>query len=159
MRKSNCGSKLILLPQFFVFGKEETMAYPGRQNIYAATIRRMVQEALEAQEAQFRQDHRGDSDEQLLSYLHSWAMRLQHTPWPGEIPGGSFIQQRFGSWNRALALARLPLPRTANQSRSFARVRAETEKQKEIYRQRKMEKKAQANQKRIHQASGKKPGE
>ena len=26
------------------------MAYPGRQNIYEATIRRMVQEALEQQE-------------------------------------------------------------------------------------------------------------
>ena len=116
------------------------MAYPGRQNIYEATIRRMVQEALEQQEQDFRQQHAQDSDEQLLAYLRAWAIRKQHTPWPGEIVGGKFIQERFGSWNRALLLARLPAPKTANQSKSFARVREETEKQKEIYRQRKAKK-------------------
>ena len=33
------------------------MAYPGRQNIYEATIRRMVQQALEDQEQEFREQH------------------------------------------------------------------------------------------------------
>ena len=56
------------------------MAYPGRQNIYEATIRRMVQEALEQQEQDFRQQHAEDSDEQLLAYLRAWAIRKQHTP-------------------------------------------------------------------------------
>ena len=50
------------------------MGYPGRQNIYDAIIRRMVQEALELQEQQFRQEHGSDPDEQLLSYLRSCAM-------------------------------------------------------------------------------------
>ena len=130
------------------------MAYPGRQNIYEATIRRMVQEALEQQEADFRQQHAEDSDEQLIAYLRAWAVRKQHTPWPGEIVGGTFIEERFGSWNRVLALARLPVPRTANQSASFARIKEETERQKELYRRKKAEKK-QLAQKRLAQQAAK----
>ena len=130
------------------------MAYPGRQNIYEATIRRMVQEALEQQEADFRQQHAEDSDEQLIAYLRAWAIRKQHTPWPGEIVGGTFIEERFGSWNRVLALARLPVPRTANQSASFARIKEETERQKELYRRKKAEKK-QLAQKRLAQQAAK----
>ena len=135
------------------------MAYPGRQNIYEATIRRMVLEALEQQEKMFREEHESDTDTELLMYLRACAIRLHHSPWPGEIVGGKYIQERFGSWNRALLLARLPAPKTANQSKSFARVREETEKQKEIYRQRKAEKKVLANQRRLQQEAKKKHSE
>ena len=131
------------------------MTYPGRQNIYEATIRRMVLQELERQEQEFRQRHGTDPDEQLLAYLRMRAAALHHTPWPGEIVGGKYIQERFGSWDRALALARLPAPATANQIRSFARVQEETKRQKEIYRKRKTEKKALANQKRLQQAARK----
>ena len=129
------------------------MAYPGRQNIYDASIRRMVLEALARQEEEFRQAHGADSDEQLLSYLRGWAFRLNHTPWPGEIPGGSLIQERFGSWPRALALAKLPAPKTPNQNNAFARYQTEVERQKEIYKHRKAEKKALAAQRRNRQAA------
>ena len=127
------------------------MGYPGRQNIYDAIIRRMVQEALELQEKQFQKEHGTDTDEQLLTYLRSCAVKLNHTPWPGEILGGSLIEQRFGSWERALALARLPDSQTLNQSKNFARVRQETEKQKEVYRQRKAEKKVLSAKRRAEQ--------
>ena len=132
------------------------MSYPGRQNIYEAAIRRMVQEALAEEEQEFRQQHEADTDEQLLSYLRSWAFRLHHTPWPGEIVGGSYIEERFGSWNSALTLAKLPAPRTANQSKSFARVQKVTQEQKERYTQRKAEKKMRSAQKRAQQAAKKK---
>ena len=132
------------------------MAYPGRQNIYEATIRRMVREALTQQEQEFRQQHETDTDAQLLAYLRAWAIRKHHAPWPGEIVGGSFIQERFGSWDRALAMARLPMPKTANRSQSFVRVQEETQNQKEIYRQRKAEKKALAQERLAQQAAKKK---
>ena len=45
------------------------MGYPGRHNIYEATIRRMVLAALEAQELRFRQEHEMDTDEELLDLL------------------------------------------------------------------------------------------
>ena len=155
MQKSNCGSKLSLLPQFFIW-EGKNMAYPGRQNIYEATIRRMVREALTQQEQEFRQQHETDTDAQLLAYLRAWAIRKQRAPWPGEIVGGSFIQERFGSWDRALAMARLPMPKTANRSQSFVRVQEETQNQKEIYRQRKAEKKALAQERLAQQAAKKK---
>ena len=135
------------------------MAYPGRQNIYESTIRRMVQTALDEQEQQFRQQHETDTDEQLLAYLRSCAEQLHHTPWPGEIAGGPLIQNRFGTWPQALALAKLPVPRTANQSKSFARVQEETERQKELYRQQKAEKKQRAAQRRALQDAQKKQTE
>ena len=131
------------------------MGYPGRHNIYEATIRRMVTQALESQEQEFAQLHETDSDKQLLAYLRKCALRLNHTPWPGEIVGGQFIEKRFGTWQQALSLAKLPAPITANQQQHFARIREETERQKEAYRQHKAEKKLLA-QKRLAQQAAKK---
>ena len=107
------------------------MAYPGRQNIYEATIRRMVQQALEQQEQEFREQHKDDTDEALLMYLRACAIRLHHTPWPGEIVGGKLIQERIGSWERAVMLAALPTPCGPNQQKNYERVQEETERQKE----------------------------
>ena len=131
------------------------MAYPGRHNIYEVAIRRMVQQALQQQEESFREQHESDTDQQLLLYLRAWAVRLHHTPRPGEIQGGSLIQERFGSWERAVLLARLPAPRGLNQQKYFARVQEETERQKEVYRRKKAEKKILAQQ-RIAQQGAKK---
>ena len=135
------------------------MAYPGRQNIYEATIRRMVQEALEQQEQEFREQHKEDTDQELLMYLRVCAIRLHHTPWPGEIVGGKLILERIGSWERAVMLAKLPAPRTANQQKNFARVQEETERQKEVYRKRKAEKKILAQQRIAQQGAKKKKEE
>ena len=132
------------------------MAYPGRHNIYEATIRRMVQQALELQEQEFREQHKEDADSELLMYLRACATRLHHTPWPGEIVGGSMILERMGSWDRAVFLAKLPAPRGQNQQKYFARVQEETEQQKEIYRKRKAEKKILAQQRIAKQGAKKK---
>ena len=115
----------------------------------------MVREALEQQEQAFRQQHETDTDEELLEYVRAWADRLHRTPWPGEIVGGNVIQERFGSWNRVLALAKLPAPQTLNQMRAFTRIQEETEKQKELYRQRKAEKREMAQKRTAEQAEKK----
>ena len=94
-------------------------------------------------------------DTELLMYLRACAIRLHHSPWPGEIVGGSYIEERFESWNRALALAKLSAPHTANQTKTFVRFPEEVARQKEIYRQRKAEKKVLA-QKRLAQQAAKK---
>ena len=132
------------------------MAYPGRHNIYEATIRRMVLQALEDQEQTFKKEHRADTDEQLLVYLHAAAIRLRHSPWPGEIVGGSYIEERFETWYRALQMAKLPEPSTPNKQKSFARFQEEVERQKEAYRQRKAEKKILAQKRLAQQAVRKK---
>lgn len=122
------------------------MAYPGRNNIYEATIKRMVNAALEAQEQEFRLIHGADTDEQLLTYLCRCAKELGHTPWLREIVGGSLIEQRFGTWQNALRNANLPAPGTPDKVSGFARIQAETQRQKEIYRQKKAEKKQRSQQ-------------
>ena len=132
------------------------MGYAGRNNIYDGVIRKMVTQALEAREAEFRQLHAADTDQQLLEYLRSWAISQRHSPWPGEILGGTVIQERFGSWERALDSAGLPHPRGENKPGTFLRVQQEEELQKEIYRQRKAEKKAQAVKRQNQQAARKK---
>ena len=126
------------------------MAYPGRHNIYQAAIRRMVTQALEAQEQQFRQEHEQDSDEALLNLLRNWVSVHGYTPWPGEMTGGSYLTERFGSWERLVSLAGLKVPTHPNCQQSFARVKEETERQKELYRRKKAEKK-QLAQKRLEE--------
>lgn len=122
------------------------MPHPGRNNIYEATIKRMVNEALEAQEQEFAQYRGNDSDEQLLGYLCFCASLLGHTPWPREIVGGSMIEARFGSWETALANAKLPMPTTPDKLTGFARYQEEEERQKAAYREKKAAKKQKAQQ-------------
>ena len=117
------------------------MPYPGRNNIYEATIKRMVNEALEAQEQEFAQNRGSDSDEQLLAYLQFCTQLLGHTPWPREIVGGSLIEKRFGTWQIALIKAKLPKPSTPDKTSGFARYQEQTQRQKELYREKKAAKK------------------
>ena len=121
------------------------MPHPGRNNIYEATIKRMVNEALEAQEQEFAQYRGSDSDEQLLAYLQFCTQLLGHTPWPREIVGGSLIEDRFGTWQTALIKAKLPKPSTPDKTSGFARYQEQTQRQKELYREKKAAKK-QKNQ-------------
>lgn len=132
------------------------MGYAGRQNIYEGAIRKMVTQALAAREEEFRTEHASDTDEQLLAYLRQCAQTLQHTPWPGEILGGTVIVQRFGSWEKALQAANLPRPWSENKMSTFQRVQQEEARQKEIYRQKKAEKKLLAEQRRIQQEAKRK---
>ena len=121
------------------------MPYPGRNNIYEATIKRMVNEALAAQEQEFTANRSADSDAQLLGYLCFCAGMLGHTPWPREIVGGSLIEKRFGTWQIALLKAKLPKPSIPDKTSGFARYQEETLRQKELYREKKAAKK-QKNQ-------------
>ena len=122
------------------------MPHPGRNNIYEATIKRMVNEALDAQEQEFACNRGNDSDEQLLSYLCFCTSLVGHTPWPREIVGGSLIEARFGSWQTAIVKAKLPMPTTPDKLTGFTRYMEETERQKIVYREKKAAKKQKAQQ-------------
>ena len=130
------------------------MGYAGRHNIYEATIRRMVTQALQAQEEQFRQTHEQDTDEQLLNLIRDWASVHGYTPWPDELEGGSYLKERFGSWEKLIHLAGLTPPTHPHRQQSFRRIMEETERQKELYRRKKAEKK-QLAQKRLAERSAK----
>ena len=121
------------------------MPYPGRQNIYESVIRRMVKESMEAQESEFARIRGTDTDEQLLVHLCLCAEQLGHSPWPGEMVGGSLIESRFGTWESALEKAGLCLPVTANKQTAFVRYREEVKRQQMIYRERKTAKKQRSS--------------
>ena len=130
------------------------MGYPGRQNIYEATIRRMVAQALQEQEQAFRQAHSQDTDEALLALVRQWAADHGDAPWPAELAGGSYLSERFGSWERLLRLAGLEAPAHPDRQQCFDRVREETGRQRVLYRRKKAEKK-QLAQKRIAEQAAK----
>lgn len=133
------------------------MGYAGRNNIYEATIKRMVTQALEKQEQEFLEEHSTDTDEQLLTYLQQNAIQLGHTPWPREIVGGSYIEQRFGTWKNTLCRARLSQPSIPNNLSGFTRIQEERTRQEVAYRRKKAEKKLRAQRRQAQQAKKKQP--
>ena len=131
-------------------GKESLR--PNRNAIYNAVIKRMVRESLEQKEEDFAIAHAQDSDAELLTYLRRCAAELRHSPWPREIVGWKYLTERFEDWNEMLRKAHLPMPTTPNKVSSFQLMLEETKYQKQVYRQKKEEKKAKAAQRRKLQA-------
>lgn len=126
------------------------MPTPSREEIYRAVIKKMITKALEEQECFFEQNHGDDTDQELLELLRQQAEVLGYSPKYKEIPGWRLYEQRFGSWNRALALADLA-PCGKCVLTKLSRYVEEEKRQKELYRQRKAEKKVLAEQRRIQQ--------
>ena len=124
------------------------MPAPSRNEIYQAVIKKMVTQTLEEQETRFENQHGADTDEQLLAYLKESAIKLQHSPRYKEIVGWQLIERKFGTWNDALRRAGLPTvgkyPVT-----HLPRYQEEIKRQKECYRQKKVEKKQRSIEKRI----------
>ena len=131
------------------------MPRPNRNEIYESVIRKMVMQALEEQETQFSGEHARDTDEQLLDYIRQQTEILGYAPRYKEIIGWKLISERFGNWGDAVEKAGLRI-RTSCPVSKLPRMEAEVEKQKEIYRQRKAEKKLQSEQRRLRQEARKK---
>ena len=127
------------------------MPTPSRNDIYNAVIQKMVTQALEEQEDAFEQLHKQDTEAALLLYLQTCARNLGYSPRYKEIVGWRLLEQRFGGWNEALQKAGLiPAPRYP--VTKLPRIVEETEKQKELYRQKKAEKKLKNKQRMEAQA-------
>lgn len=130
------------------------MPTPSRNDIYKAVIRKMVNQALEEQEDAFEQIPRSDPEDALVAYLQHCAEVLGYSPRYKEIVGWRLLEQRFGGWNAALQQAEL-VPAVRCPVTKLPRIIEETEKQKEIYRQRKAEKKLR-NRQRLQEQERKK---
>ena len=126
------------------------MPRPSRNEIYEAVIRKMVLQALEEQELLFTREHAADSEEHLLNYIREQAEILRYTPRYKEITGWKLITERFGSWDAAVKNAGLQAP-VACPVEKLPRIREEVRKQKELYRQKKAEKKLLSEQRRLQQ--------
>lgn len=130
------------------------MPRSSRNEIYEAVIRKMVNQAMEAQENAFLQAHEQDTDEELIGYLQFCAAELGDSPRYKEVIGWKLIRQRFGKWNAALQKAGLR-PAPACPVSKLPRIAAETQKQKERYRRIKAEKQLRNRQRLEKQAQRK----
>ena len=98
--------------------------------------------ALEARDAEFAEKHADTPLAHLAQYVGNRAELLRHTPSPCEIDGGTFIEERFGSWDAALRAACLP-PARMMKLNSTARYRKERAVQEPLFLAERKEKKRQ----------------
>lgn len=89
--------------------------------------------ALEARDAAFAEQYAEAPLPELAAYIVQQAQALRHTPASTEIDGGEFIAQRFGGWERAVAAAGLPMPKTTPALKNTARYRAEKAVQEPLF--------------------------
>ncbi len=97
----------------------------------------MVTDALNEREAHFRTLHENDSDEALIDYVRSCAIKLGHSPRMKEIDGSDFLKERFNTWDSLIFRAGLPKPSTPYHINDFDRVKKEIERKKKTYRRNK----------------------
>ena len=80
------------------------------RDVFENILRKRTEEALARQQREFVAVHRCDTDEELIAYLRHCAGEIGHAPNACEVIGGTYLHQRFGSWDRALRLAGLGRP-------------------------------------------------
>lgn len=104
--------------------------------------------ALEARDAAFAEKHADTPLEELAQYLVRRANMLRHTPVPCEIDGGTFIKERFGSWDAALEMAHLRPPTKEPKLKDTVRYKREKAVQEPLFyeesERKKKEKRAKA---------------
>lgn len=90
--------------------KKEKVPYFDHNRWREQKLKAMVNVAMKEKNAAFLEEHRNDTDEQLLDYLRACARKLGHTPHPGEIYGSYLLTQRFSGWANAVSAAGLTNP-------------------------------------------------
>ena len=75
-------------------------------------VSKRLRARLEQRELDFVQEHREDTDAELLAYVSRRARELKRMPHPLELAGGEYLQKRLGDWQSlATALGYLPASR------------------------------------------------
>lgn len=62
-------------------------------------------------------EHEGDTDEELLEYVHLRAAEIGYSPRVKDVYGAMYIVQRIGNWGMVLKLAGLKIPRDVKRPR------------------------------------------
>ena len=106
-------------------------------------IAQRTKDALAARDAAFAEKHAETTLRELAQYLVRCARILRHSPAPCEVDGGTFIEERFGSWDAALRAACLPPTRTKAKLNSTVRYRKERAIQEPLFLAERKEKKRQ----------------
>ena len=123
---------------------------PGK-DYYKLKIDRMVREALAQKEAEFTQANQNDTDQELLRYFLACVGGVGHTPRKREFVGWTLIEERFGSVDNAARKLKLPLYKGSRPISECRLILGERERQKKIYRERKLEKRRRTELRLIEQ--------
>ena len=81
------------------------------QHWYDTYIDRRTREAIRCKSEEFEREHAEDSDAELLDLIRAKADELGYVPYAAECLAASLIIRRFGSWNKAVRMAKLPHPK------------------------------------------------
>ena len=96
-------------------------------------IAQRIKDALAARDAAFAEKHARTPLRELALYLARCARTLRHSPAPCEVDGGTFIEERFGSWDAALEMARLRPPAKEPKLKDTARYKREKAVQEPLF--------------------------
>ena len=96
-------------------------------------IAQRTKDALAARDAAFAEKHADTPLRELALYLARCARTLRHSPAPCEVDGGAFIEERFGSWDAALEMARLRPPAKEPKLKDTARYKREKAVQEPLF--------------------------
>ena len=105
----------------------------GKQAYFERIVRKRAITALTEKEAQFREEHTKDTQEELAAYVLTCAERLGHSPTAREVIGGKYIAERFESWEAVLRAAGLTRPHRAPNYENRMIFRQEIELQKKKF--------------------------
>lgn len=78
------------------------------QSWFDRNVAKRAEAALAERDAAFAEKYAETPLIDLARYLVRKAELIRHTPSPCEVDGGAFIEERFGSWEAALQMAKLP---------------------------------------------------
>ena len=106
-------------------------------------VAQRTKDALAARDAAFAEKHADTPLRELALYLARCARTLRHSPAPCEVDGGTFIEERFGSWDAALEMARLRPPAKEPKLKDTARYKREKAVQEPLFLAERKEKKRQ----------------
>lgn len=120
----------------------------GYKSWFERNVAKRTVAALEARDAAFAEKHADTPLAHLAQYVSNRAELLRHTPSPCEIDGGTFIEERFGSWDAVLEMAHLRPPAKEPKLKDTARYKREKAVQEPLFyeesERKKKEKRAKA---------------
>ena len=100
-----------------------------------AKIAELTKNAIQQKNEAFAQQHRAGTNRDLLQYLWRCARALGRSPSDTEVIGADLLTERFGSWERALEMAKLPKRRGPVPLERSWIYRKEYQRQTEIFQQ------------------------
>lgn len=118
------------------------------RDVFENILRKRTEETLAEQQRTFEAIHRNDTDAELIAYLRSCAEAIGHAPNACEVIGGTYLHQRFGSWDRALRLAGLGRPGQAPEFQRRWIYKQEKQRQLDLHKAEKSRKQLEKQQRK-----------